>query len=82
MTCELDRLGAKRYPASAVVRRLRIDISNGLYHLTSRGPERGALAYEHRDPEHGLEPLGRERRPLCRIGRGGRAFGQMSNVTT
>ena len=82
MTFGLDRLGAKRYPASAMARRLRIDIPNGLYRVTSRGPEPCALACEHRDPEHGLELLGRERRLLCRIRRGGRAIEQMSNVKT
>ena len=82
MTFGLDRLGAKRYPAGALATPFRIDIPNGLYHVTSRGPQRRALACEHRDPEHGLELLDRERRLLCRIRRGGRAIEQMSNVKT
>ena len=82
MTFGLERLGAKRYPAGALAGPFRIDIPNGLYHLTSRGPVPCALACEHRHPEHGLELLGRERRLLCRVRCGGRAIGQMSNVKT
>ena len=63
-----------------MARRLRIDIPNGLYHVTSRGPQRRALACERRAPEHGLELLDRERRLLCHMRRGRRAIEQMSNV--
>ena len=65
-----------------MARPLRIDIPNGPYHVTTRGPQRRALACEHLDPEHGLELADRERRRLCRIRRGGRAIEQMSNVKT
>ena len=61
---------------------LRIDIPNGLCHVTSRGLERRALVHENGDREHWLERLDRERRLAARIRRCGRAAEQMSNVKT
>jgi len=43
----------------AMARPLRIDIPNGLYHVTSRGLERRAIVGQDRDREHWLELLGR-----------------------
>ena len=77
-----DGLGATRYPASAMGRPLRIDMSNGLYHVTGRGLERGAIVYENPGREHWLELLDREGRLAARIGRCGRAIEQMSRVKT
>ena len=65
-----------------MARSLRIDIPNGLYHVTSRGLERRAIVHESRDREHWFDLLDRERRLLCRIRRCGRAVEQMSNVKT
>ena len=45
MTLGLDELGAKRCPASAMARPLRIDIPNGLTHVTSRGLDHRAIVY-------------------------------------
>ena len=42
-----------------MARPLRIDIPDGLYHVTSRGLERRAIVYENRDREHWLELLDR-----------------------
>jgi len=42
-----------------MARSLRIDIPNGLYHVTSRGLERRAIVREHRDREHWTELLDR-----------------------
>ena len=61
---------------------LRIDIPNGLCHVTSRGLERRAVVYENGDREHWLGLLDRERRLAARIRRCGRAAEQMSNVKT
>ena len=77
MTFGLDGLGARRYPVSAMARPLRIDMPNGLSHVTSRGLERPVIAHE--DRERGLELLDRERRLAARMGR---YVEQMSNVKT
>ena len=54
MTFGLDGLGGRRYPASGMARPLRIDIPNGLTHVTSRGLERREIVYEDRVREHWL----------------------------
>ena len=62
-----------------MARPLRIDIPNGLYHVTSRGLERRAIVRQDRDREHWLKLLERQRRLAARIRR---CVEQMSNVKT
>ena len=63
-----------------MARTLRIYIPNGLYHVTSRGPERCAIAHEDRDGQHCLELFDRDRRLAIRIRRCGRAIEGTSRV--
>ena len=63
-----------------MARPLRIDIPNGLTHVTSRGLERREIVYEDRVREHWLELVDRGRRLAAGIRRCGRATEQMARV--